>query len=115
MNLKETGRLLAVAQAIDNRTVGEMNIKVWQQFLADFSYQDCETAITEHYRRTRDFVMPSDVISRVKALRADRLRRAGTLVPPGGLGVREAQQWLQEARRGIAEGRAGGLALEGRM
>lgn len=114
MNKSETAKLLGMAQSVDSRNVSELDVEVWQRFLAPYTFADCERALFEHYQNGRDFLMPSDIIRRVKAVRADRLRRLGTLVPPAELEDAEAQRWLQDATRRAADGLAERKAIGGR-
>jgi hypothetical protein len=61
MNLEETARVLAKAQAFDRRTIGEADIRAWHEALSDVDYTDALQAVTAHYRDTTDWLMPAHI------------------------------------------------------
>jgi len=76
MTPAECATVLAVAQAFDRRTVGELDVEAWHKAIGDLNADECRSAVTAHYTRSREWCMPFDVRNSVKALRADRLARA---------------------------------------
>lgn len=81
MNLAETAVLLAKAAAVDQRTVGEADVRAWQEILAAVDLPDALTAVTRHYAETADRLMPAHVIRHAKAIRADRQRLEAKTAP----------------------------------
>ena len=61
MNIAETSQALALAQAFDNRTVGEVNVRAWHAVLGDLDAGRVMEAIRRHYNRTTDWLMPAHV------------------------------------------------------
>lgn len=108
MTLDETIDLLTVAVAFDRRTVGEADAIAWHAAVGDLDFADSREAVIAHYRASRDWIMPADVRSRVKALRRDRLDREIAPAPPAELtdnpGRYRAE--LQTRIREIADGRS---------
>lgn len=84
ITLGAVARVLAVAAAFDRRDVSDEDVMVWQAAFtaggldAD-SENDARAAVIEHYARTRQWVMPSDVIEHCKQARRARLEAAGDL------------------------------------
>lgn len=76
MTLEETIDLLALAAAFDRRNIGESDTVAWHAALGDIPFADAQTAVIDHYREHREFIMPADVWTRVKAVRRDRIARA---------------------------------------
>lgn len=68
-------RLLILAQAFDNRTIGEANVTAWQDALGDLHPADCAEAIRSHYRSTSQMIMPADVRKHAIAASNDRHQR----------------------------------------
>lgn len=58
MNKLETSQALALAQAYDRRTVGEMDVLAWQKVLGELVYGDVVQAITDWYGNTAEWIMP---------------------------------------------------------
>lgn len=76
MILEETIDLLALAAAFDRRNIGESDSVAWHAALGDIPFADAQAAVIDHYREHREFIMPADVWTRVRAMRADRIARA---------------------------------------
>jgi hypothetical protein len=81
VNLTETATLLTMCAAYDRRTIGEADVRAWQAVLDDVAFADARDAVVEHYKRTRDWIMPADVRTIAKKARGDRLNRHLELVP----------------------------------
>ena len=85
MTPEETGDLLGVCAAYDNRQVDEIGTIAWFRVLGDLPYGDCETAVVAHYADSREWIMPADIRARVRRAQRetgdrDRLRE---LLDPG--------------------------------
>jgi hypothetical protein len=81
MTPAETAEVLAMAAAFDRRTVGRSDVAAWHAVLGDLDAADVRAAVTEHYRDSRDWLMPADVRTRVKAIRKARLSAVPEGVP----------------------------------
>lgn len=73
MNLTETSALLTFAARYDRRTIGEQDVRAWQEALADVDVEGARDAVVAHYRESTDFLMPAHVRARVKAARQARM------------------------------------------
>jgi hypothetical protein len=107
MTPAEAAALLTIAAAYDNRKPDADAAKAWAMALEDYPYDDCRTAVVEHYRESRDWLMPSDVIDGVKHIRKERLIMFGPLPPPPEElrdNFTAEQEWTLQVRRQIAEG-----------
>lgn len=67
MNLSETATLLGLAAAYDKRTVGEVDVRAWQDVLADVKFEVAVDAVKSHYRNSREFLMPADIRRHAKS------------------------------------------------
>lgn len=66
MTLSETADLLSIAAGVDQRTIGESDVRAWQLVLHDIPLDAAVTALRDHYRETTRRVMPADIVQRVK-------------------------------------------------
>lgn len=66
MTLAETADLLSLAAGIDQRTIGESDVRAWQMLLADIDFAAAANALRDHYRTTTRRVMPADIVQRVR-------------------------------------------------
>ena len=108
MNTQEAAALLAVAAAFDNRKPDADAAMAWGIALEGYEFADCRNAIVAHYRETREWLMPSDVIDNIQALRAKRMEPFGRLTPPQHIQGDPADEmkWILWAREEIQSGRA---------
>lgn len=74
MNIAETTQALALAQAFDNRTVGEVNIRAWFSVLFAADAADVMAAIRDHYAGTTEWIMPAHILRNVREMAASRER-----------------------------------------
>lgn len=92
MNIGETTQALALAQAFDNRTVGEVNIRAWHAVLADAEAADVMAAIREHYAEHTEWIMPAHIRTAVRDMVSQREMAArATGYAPGQYGVPKDQ------------------------
>lgn len=100
-------KLLGRAAARDNRTPTEAGALAWAEDLDDqVTLEDGAAAISAHYTRTRDFIMPADINTEVRRIRKIRTDTIGDVVPPGELAdfpMRE-MAWKREYARAIGDG-----------
>jgi hypothetical protein len=83
MTPAESGALLLFASAFDNRQPSEPAALAWSEALDErVTLADARGIIAEHYARSRDWIMPSDINVRGLALRKTRLDRIETPQPP---------------------------------
>lgn len=74
MTIREVGMLLAVMAVYDQRSIGESDVIGWQAVVPEWiEFQDCRTAVVDHYRISIDRIMPAQLIRRAKAARSRRL------------------------------------------
>lgn len=75
--ITDTGKLLLTIQSFDNRSITDEVTKLWHQMLGPYSLEDCHAAVMDHYGTSEKWLMPIDVIRRVKSIRARRLALVG--------------------------------------
>lgn len=97
--------VLTAAAALDRREVTETEIEAWRVTLASArvtSRPDALTAVAEYYAESRHRIMPADVIERVRAMRAARVRGLddGDITPDIGRvdGGEDARAYLNTLR-----------------
>lgn len=94
MNPSEAATILAKMAAYDQRTVGEADALAWAEALdGQVTVSAALEAVTAHYRKSRDRMMPVDVILAVREARGAILRRMGAADPPIGLGHEGNRKW----------------------
>lgn len=84
MKISEAAMLLGTAAAFDRREVSELDAGAWHAALAaaglaDLELKDAEAAVIDHYSKTRDWLMPADVIGYCKRIRRERVAAAGSI------------------------------------
>lgn len=85
MKPTEAAALLTIAAAYDNRKPDADQAKAWAMALDGLRFEDCREVVVAHYRRSRDWLMPVDVINGVTKLRADRRAQYGPIPAPSHL------------------------------
>jgi hypothetical protein len=85
MKPTEAAALLTIAAAYDNRKPDADQAKAWAMALNNLRFEDCRDAIVEHYQRSREWLMPVDVIVAVKRARAKRIADFGPIPAPDHL------------------------------
>lgn len=108
MNTQEAAALLAVAAAFDNRKPDPDAAMAWAAALGEYEFNSCRDAVVAHYRESREWIMPADVVTRVRQIAVERMRPFGTLVPPQHLqgDPADERKWFLWARDEIMSGRA---------
>lgn len=104
MTPSEAATLLSMAAAFDNRKVSEETVSAWVAALADLRFEDCRAAVVEHYKTSRDWLMPADIRKMVRRVRAKRIAEAKFPEPPSGLSEFEYRRWLRESTRAVGDG-----------
>lgn len=105
MNLTETTALLNGIAMYDNRDVDLEAAKVWQPHLADVTFTEAAAAVHAHFDHTSAWIMPSDVMNRIRAARSARLAAANLIYD--GDPSETPQQYLANIRNRIAAIAAG--------
>jgi len=82
MNATEAAALLTICAAYDNRKPDADTAKAWAMALDGMRYEDCWVAVVNHYQRSREWIMPSDVIRGARKIRDGRVLAYGTLPDP---------------------------------
>jgi len=75
MTPADTARVLSKAAAFDQRTIGAADVAAWHEAIGDLEAADALAAVTRHFQRTDQRVMPSH-IRRLAAEIARERRRA---------------------------------------
>ncbi|MFJ5532386.1 hypothetical protein [Streptomyces sp. NPDC093261] len=99
MEPSQAARLLTLCASFDRRTIGEADARAWALALADVAYDDAREAVVRHYATKREWIMPADVRSGVKAIRAERLEHFAYDPDPD----ESPRQYLARRRRQLAE------------
>jgi len=86
MNIMQTSNALALAQAFDNRTVGEANVRAWHAILSELDADDVMEAIRRHYLAESAWIMPAHIVRLVGEIRRER-EKAARKWAPGQYGV----------------------------
>lgn len=71
MTPEETGKLLGICAAYDNRNVDDSVVYAWFRVVGDLPYAECESAVIAHYAESREWIMPADVRTRVRRAQRD--------------------------------------------
>jgi hypothetical protein len=103
----EAAALLTVAAAYDNRKPDADTAKAWALALDGLRFEDCRDVIVQHYRKSREWLMPVDVIEGVKRLRFKRVAEYPPIQPPPSLDpddVLAYMRWERETTAAIADG-----------
>ena len=78
----DTARVLAAAQSLDNRrTVDEVVVASWHAIIGGLEFEDAVAAVHAHYSRTRDWIMPADVLAGAKLARRERMAALDKYAP----------------------------------
>lgn len=80
MKRSEVSKLLTLAAAYDRRTAGEADVEAWFLLLANTDFEDARLAVLAHYADEHRWLMPADIVKRVRRIRTDR---AAAIVGPG--------------------------------
>ena len=81
MRLTETGELLALISAYDNRNFNKETTAAWYDLLSPYTLAEAKHAVKKHYAESRDWLMPADVLRIIKTERRNRLAKVETIVP----------------------------------
>jgi hypothetical protein len=68
---EETGKLLGICAAFDNRNVDHSAVFAWYSAIKELPYPECESAVIAHYSDSREWIMPADVRTRVRRSQRD--------------------------------------------
>lgn len=82
MTSDEVWDLLELIASIDRRKVGLTDRQTWEGLVGDLPAADAQAAVVAHYRESREWIMPADVRTRVRATRRERLSREILPAPP---------------------------------
>lgn len=97
--------LLSTVAAFDRRTVGKADVVAWHAVLDDIRYVDAEAVVLEHFRTSREWLMPATIRAAVRALRDRRLEGMDVIQPPADLTPWGGYLgWLRATRAAVADG-----------
>ena len=82
MKPSQTAELLARIASFDRRTIGETDVAAWHAAIGDLDFDDCVAAVVGYYQDSREWLMPSDVRQRAKAIRKERMSHVDALGVP---------------------------------
>jgi hypothetical protein len=106
MTPAEAAELLTLAAAFDRRTIGKADVAAWHLALAGFDLADARDALIAHFRDSRDWLMPVDLVTRCRVIRADRVARNTPLDLPAGVDPDDpvaVQRATRDQRRAAAD------------
>lgn len=75
----EASVLLTMCCARDHRKPDRFTTAAWAEDLADIDFQDAQTAILAHYRQSKEWLMPADIIREVRRVEAVRIAEGPNL------------------------------------
>ncbi len=107
MKPTEAAALLTIAAAFDNRKPDADQAKAWALALHRERFEDCRDAIVEHYRASREWLMPNEVVAGVRRLRERRLSEYGPIPAPAYIDPDDAaalRRYIADMQRQIADG-----------
>lgn len=104
MKPTEAAALLTIAAAYDNRKPDPDAAKAWAMALEGLRFEDCRQVVVSHYQRSRDWMMPIDVIQGVKKLRRDRILAFGPYEVPSGMTGAEYAGYIGGVNKRIGDG-----------
>lgn len=107
MTPADAAETLSLCSAFDNRTVSRVTAEAWAAALPDLRVEDVKVAIVNHYGTSREWIMPADVRTAVRALRASRLAAAPAPQPPETIdpdNVPLTLAWTRARNTAIADG-----------
>lgn len=104
--MRETAAILAMVAAVDSRrSFGEIDVQAWHAFIGDFTFDDCREAVIAHYRESPHSIVPSDINTRVGAVRRARIgNRVAPLPPVDPSDERAYRDWVGAWMHAIADG-----------
>lgn len=107
MNTADAAEALAMCAAYDNRTPTRIAAEAWAAALPDIRVEDVKTAIVDHYGQSREWIMPADIATAVRVIRARRLADASTPQPPETIDpddVPKMLAWTRARNAAIGDG-----------
>jgi len=110
MKPTEAAALLTIAAAYDNRKPDADQAKAWAMALDGLRFEDCRDVVVAHYRRSREWLMPVDVIGGVKRVRDKRIADFGPIPAPNHLDPasetfdQDYRRYMIETTRAIGDG-----------
>jgi hypothetical protein len=102
MSPADAAKLLTIASAYDNRKPDADQARAWALILDDIRFEDAQAVVVEHFRRSRTWLMPVDIIEAVGRIRAKRIAAHPPVIPPAD--VANFGAWLSEINRRIGDG-----------
>ena len=73
MDIIETGKVLAKIQAFDNRNVEPETTLAWQEVLEPHTLHDALKAVSDYFRVTAAWIMPSHIVERCREMEQARV------------------------------------------
>lgn len=82
MKVSDTADVLTTIAGLHRSSVGKADVASWHPIIGHLDYDDALEAVRRHYTRSREWIMPADVIAEVKRIREERIDRANKTTPP---------------------------------
>lgn len=108
MTKGDIARLLAVAAAFDQRTVGQADVEAWFQVgqAGGWELSYATRAVIEHYEAESERLMPAHISRRIRERRTGYARSfLEPALPDGMHDVDEQIHWAQKQRRAFIQAR----------
>lgn len=77
MEITDTAAVLAKIQAFTNRTFDPAAVTAWHDVLGHLDRASCLEAVSMYYAKSKDWIMPADIITQVRLLHKKRLEQFG--------------------------------------
>lgn len=113
----EAGAILTAASQADNRTWDETTATAWSAMIDPaVTLADAAEAVTAHYTKTRQWLMPADINDYVRQVHRRRMQDAGPPDYPSDLTQMQERAyrelWLGHVKRGESAANATALTDE---
>ncbi|MDN5604754.1 MAG: hypothetical protein L0G59_04965 [Kocuria sp.] len=79
MRLSETGELLSLISAYDNRNFNKETTAAWYDLLGPYTLAEAKHAVKKHFYESAEYLMPAHIVKIIKAERKARLARVGVI------------------------------------
>lgn len=75
MTPADVAKVLTKCAAYDRRTIGQADVAAWHEILDTTELVDGLDAVRRHYRATREWAMPADILTHARVAKTERLQR----------------------------------------
>lgn len=117
MTPDQLSALLTYISSIDGRHTPTLMAEAWNDVIGHLPYEDAKQAVREHYRYSTEWLKPAHIVTRVRAIRKERIaelerqidgkiqiRRADHGTPAEEVARhRQLIDWIASGRMGVSE------------